>query len=1261
MKHESREVGGAMRRFLGIRRHGCLIVQSEKTRPPRFLQTRQESFPTKVDERHFQTNTSRLNLDAENVSAMYLQSATDQNDIGISPIDPVRAMTQEEKGKIMRQLDGEDYNIEQCLSPGHVLHGRDVIEDTRVAHIMESPNTTPHSSLLFFCMLSNSRWNTTFSLRLFPSPKNTQIIPNIDLPSEGGTITLLLYSIASYLIRDETIPHLTLPHMPQSINSTVRVPPEPTDKTKQRPDKDQSSHDSEYNNPAMETPRQWQRRDSQQTLISLLQLDPSPIESPPPSPSPILDKELPPLPARSGSSTAGAPGLSASGGRGAIFYLTRLQRYSSFATGLFASIHLANVSLIPLVTRSVPGSETYLLMTRELYQTPLAEPLVVALPVVAHVGAGFALRLLRRWQNMRRYGAATPAMYALHRKRTTTNDSVRLWPSLSYVSASGYVLTVLYAAHVAVNRVLPLVVEGDSSNIGLAYIAHTFARHPGLALAAYAGLIATACGHMAWGMAQWLGLADGRSSKRRRMSVNAAAAGMAALWAAGGLGVVARGGAAQGWVAAAYDDMLAAVRLANYLLKDFVLKLLHTCILLRFLRGARLQNLRRRWFRYPERGLCSPFALLPATEDAPPLISSPPLVSSSLLLPLSSSPLLSTSILLPLWAAAFTLDSLVRKESRNLPVVMAGVKRPQVPDDGENDMEERRLPPALRQSAAALKNFILMLSEEILVRILSYMNESELLTISLVSRRLNRITADSHLWRVHCFNRFIAPRCLRFPHFHPSMPTPRRRILDSDIDAHHEPPVDWRKQYKLRHNWSQGQCAINQLLLGGAYPQSSLVPAPPQWQTLVKVVDGLAVTADARAGLRAWNLRTRELIAQFGLDGPLYLHPTCLAIDDQQLHKAALLDIAAGFHQGTFAVWRLDIRQRKLVSLYCQESGDCDPLIAIAYQHPYVLTSSSSGFLRLWAFDSVDDENDNSNEPAEVLRLASSSPLTALKSYNLQMPVALSIRNTATAVVASVVYTSHSLNGWVISIHDQDIRRTTEGSHVKVSTSRTASTLPTRTRRSELADERRRRRARRRRGHRDANYLEDDDDDGEGEADDELDGPIRLSYNHPYLLVTLPDNCMVIYLCRATATSMTISPGTHLWGHTSGISDAEITRRGKAVSVSSRGDEIRLWELEGCFDAPSVEVRPRQPTGEGQESETTASLDAEYSCMKKWVGFDEEMVVVLQETEDGEESLPGAYKRTTRHVRHQVTLDGAASGIIRPRHDVASGRNMCNA
>lgn len=75
----------------------------------------------------------------------------------------------------------------------------------------------------------------------------------------------------------------------------------------------------------METPGRSDRRDSQQTLISLLQLDPSPMDTPSPSES---DRELPSGPdealegggggIRSGP-TAGAPGLSGRG-HGAIYY-----------------------------------------------------------------------------------------------------------------------------------------------------------------------------------------------------------------------------------------------------------------------------------------------------------------------------------------------------------------------------------------------------------------------------------------------------------------------------------------------------------------------------------------------------------------------------------------------------------------------------------------------------------------------------------------------------------------------------------------------------------------------------------------------------------------------------------------------------------------------------------------------------------------------------------------------------------------------------
>ncbi|KHN94434.1 N2,N2-dimethylguanosine tRNA methyltransferase [Metarhizium album ARSEF 1941] len=350
----------------------------------------------------------------------------------------------------------------------------------------------------------------------------------------------------------------------------------------------------------MDTPSLGQtlnRKDSQATLISLLQLDPYPIDSPSPSTAAeetsfsdvdentaAHDNHGSSEPAAAGTATSH---LGLSSGRSSIYYrakVTRIQKYSSYATGIFTALHLVNVSLIPAVTQSVAGSETYLLMTRELYQTSVAEPVLVALPVALHVASGLALRLLRRWHNMKRYGGGTPGMHALHAMREALSGKsgesggrpVRLWPPLSYISISGYALTLFYGAHVFVNRVLPLAVEGNSSNIGLAYVAHGFARHPVMSGLAYVGLLATAGGHMVWGAARWFGMAPStqgwrgkasvgvdKTTRTRRMrkwlALHGLAVGFAALWAIGGLGVLARGGPADGWVASVYDGLFERV------------------------------------------------------------------------------------------------------------------------------------------------------------------------------------------------------------------------------------------------------------------------------------------------------------------------------------------------------------------------------------------------------------------------------------------------------------------------------------------------------------------------------------------------------------------------------------------------------------------------------------------------------------------------------------------------------------------------------
>jgi hypothetical protein len=75
--------------------------------------------------------------------------------------------------------------------------------------------------------------------------------------------------------------------------------------------------------------------------------------------------------------------------------------------------------------------------------------------------------------------------------------------------------------------------------------------------------------------------------------------------------------------------------------------------------------------------------------------------------------------------------------------------------------------------------------------------------------------------------------------------------------------------------------------------------------------------------------------------------------------------------------------------------------------------------------------------------------------------------------------------------------------------------------------------------------------------------PVTLSYSHPYILAALPDNTLLLHTCASTASALALSEGVRLWGHTSGVGGATVAARGRAVSVSRRGGEVRVWELEG--------------------------------------------------------------------------------------------------
>ncbi|KAK7418063.1 hypothetical protein QQX98_004202 [Neonectria punicea] len=577
------------------------------------------------------------------------------------------------------------------------------------------------------------------------------------------------------------------------------------------------------------------------------------------------------------------------------------------------------------------------------------------------------------------------------------------------------------------------------------------------------------------------------------------------------------------------------------------------------------------------------------------------------------------------------------------------------------------------------RDILSTLSDELLVRILSFLSETTLLELAPVSRRLHRLAADSQLWRAHYYTRFVLSRALRIPGFRlsagsgttspasrgPKLQYSARRAVWADggwgrrgglVDVLDEPTpghsgsIDWKRQYKLRHNWARGKCAVEEVSVRDASEG-----AGGQNRTLVKVVEGIAVTADSASGLRAWDLRTRQPIAQADLQQDSFDDrnaPTSLAVDEQG-HSGDLVDVVVGFADGGFGIWRLDAKQRQLTRRYRHEKSCHGELVAVAYGHPYVLTATSAGLISLYTFnrlrakprgDGKEDVEDQRRDGRMTGKTTPQQPdgtqlgllppylLTSLTSHTTSQPIALSIRRMAASVSASIAYTFLTPTGWCIGVQAIHIEPSLSG--IDSLSSRLAYTLPIKT---------------------GANINNNNGDRTTIPSPPHSSSLPRssrpsppppgdsqplttLCYSHPYLLATLPDNTLVLHLCTSTATSLSLSAGIRLWGHTSGISDAEITPRGKAVSISTRGDEIRVWELEGRVGGSSIEVRPRQPVddvdddanglsgpdsscGHDNKAKTLGMDLAEWEDRRNWVGFDDEMVIVLKEARDGRESL----------------------------------------
>ncbi|QIX02318.1 hypothetical protein AMS68_007835 [Peltaster fructicola] len=464
------------------------------------------------------------------------------------------------------------------------------------------------------------------------------------------------------------------------------------------------------------------------------------------------------------------------------------------------------------------------------------------------------------------------------------------------------------------------------------------------------------------------------------------------------------------------------------------------------------------------------------------------------------------------------------------------------------------------------------LSDELVLRILTALDPSQVCVCQRLSHRFSRLASDSSIWRTHYFERFVQPRSSRLPGLKTARGTHFATTPSKWLDEQHllerDAKTDWKKQYKLRHNWSRGTCGV----------------------------DEITVAERPHNGLRAWPARgQRRLLAQVALN--MVSPPTTMTVGDDQSDN---LVVAVGFEDGTYHVYRL---AKDFSVLHRQASSDGGVLTSLAMSWPYLLTMSATQRLTLYGL--------TDHEPKQV---------HSLKAHNVWTPLSVSLRHTDGLVISIAYALPTYLSGWTVGV--QEIRLSIEGEYLS---SRTASAIDQHYRPLALTAPPMLSHLRTGRpGLHDAAELRHIHSK-----------PNSLSYTHPYLLVSHPDNTLTLYLVFSSVEELTISPGSRLWGHTSSVSGAHVGGRGKAVSISRRGDELRIWELEGGFSSDtarkrlasrelSVRVKPALSSAQsGLDVEQVDAVDEqdELTITRGWIGFDAENVAVLREESSGEGRL----------------------------------------
>ncbi|QDS76987.1 hypothetical protein FKW77_005862 [Venturia effusa] len=522
--------------------------------------------------------------------------------------------------------------------------------------------------------------------------------------------------------------------------------------------------------------------------------------------------------------------------------------------------------------------------------------------------------------------------------------------------------------------------------------------------------------------------------------------------------------------------------------------------------------------------------------------------------------------------------------------------------------EESEGRPAKRGRSTSVDS-LSQLSDELLLRVLSFLPITDLNICQRISRKFKGIAADSQLWKALYYNRFVRPRASRLPGIRDADTAPGHlyfssklsKWLDDDNLVKRGQDTNWKRQYKLRDNWTKGNCNVSEI---------EVAQQPPIPPLLVRMHEGIVYTADVTGGLRAWSSKKKTQRMMGSIDFGKSSPPTAIALDVSP-GRVGCHRMAIGFEDGAFNVYTFDHGTEQFSGSYSHAPSSNGMLSAVAYCSPYLVTMTASQLLSLYQFP-MDPKAAKILDPPRLLH--------SLLSHTVYPPLSLAIRSSCQNIVATIAFAFPSyLSGWGAGI--QELWLSPDGalldSRLTMSSGTSQPAPPLNPAVSPA---------------RSSSFF--------SSASIGYSKPTSLSYSHPYLLLSHSDNTLTLYLVTSSDKILSIGTGSRLWGHTSSVSGAHVGGRGKAVSVSKRGDELRIWELEGTnrrkLASSDLSVRVQ---GESFPS-TTAGNDLgnfitrtgptcgsevrdmeNLSVVRGWIGFDEENVVILKERGAGSQSL----------------------------------------